>query len=36
VIIAAATPGLAGPMAPAGGLCLEKVNYPCPFDGDAS
>ena len=35
-IIAAATPGLAGPMAPAGGLCLEKVNYPCPFDGDAS
>jgi tRNA pseudouridine38-40 synthase len=35
-LVAAATPGLAGPMAPAGGLCLEKVNYPCPFDGDAS
>jgi tRNA pseudouridine38-40 synthase len=34
-IVAAATPGLAAPMAPAGGLCLEKVNYPGPFDGDA-
>jgi tRNA pseudouridine38-40 synthase len=33
-IVAAATPGLAGPMAPAGGLCLVKVNYPCPFDGE--
>jgi tRNA pseudouridine38-40 synthase len=35
-LVAAAEPGLAGPMAPAGGLCLEKVNYPCPLDGDAS
>jgi tRNA pseudouridine38-40 synthase len=34
-IVAAATPGLAGPMAPAGGLCLVRVNYPGPFDGDA-
>jgi tRNA pseudouridine38-40 synthase len=34
-IVAAATPGLAGPMAPAAGLCLVKVNYPGPFDGDA-
>jgi tRNA pseudouridine38-40 synthase len=31
-VVAAATPGLAGPMAPAGGLCLVKINYPCPFD----
>jgi tRNA pseudouridine38-40 synthase len=29
------TPGLAGPTAPAEGLCLEKVNYPGPFEGDA-
>jgi tRNA pseudouridine38-40 synthase len=35
-LVMAATPGLAGPMAPACGLCLEKVNYPSPFDGDAS
>ena len=35
-LVTAATPGLAGPMAPACGLCLETVNYPCPFDGDAS
>jgi tRNA pseudouridine38-40 synthase len=34
-IVAAANPGLAGPMAPAGGLCLVRVNYPVPFDGDA-
>ena len=30
------TPGLAGPTAPAGGLCLMRGNYPCPFDGDVS
>ncbi len=35
-IVAAKTPGLAGPMAPAGGLCLVKVNYPGPFNGDVS
>jgi tRNA pseudouridine38-40 synthase len=34
-VVAAAAPGLAGPMAPAGGLCLLKVNYPVPFDGEA-
>lgn len=34
-IVAAAIPGLAGPMAPAEGLCLVKVNYPGPFNGDA-
>lgn len=28
-------PGLAGPTAPAGGLCLMRVNYPSPFGGDA-
>jgi tRNA pseudouridine38-40 synthase len=33
-IVAAAQPGLAGPMAPPGGLCLVRVNYPCPFDGE--
>ncbi len=27
--------GLAGPTAPAGGLCLMRVNYPSPFGGDA-
>lgn len=30
-IMGARTPGLAGPMAPAGGLCLIQVNYPAPF-----
>jgi tRNA pseudouridine38-40 synthase len=29
------TPGLAGPTAPAEGLCLVQVNYPGPFEGDA-
>jgi tRNA pseudouridine38-40 synthase len=29
------TPGLAGPTAPAGGLCLVRVNYPGPFKGEA-
>lgn len=29
-IAAAATPGLAGPTAPANGLCLMRVNYPGP------
>jgi tRNA U38,U39,U40 pseudouridine synthase TruA len=24
--------GLAGPTAPACGLCLMQVNYPCPFE----
>lgn len=33
-MIDAATPGLAGPTAPAGGLCLMQVNYPVPFNGD--
>jgi tRNA pseudouridine38-40 synthase len=33
-IIQAATPGLAGPTAPASGLCLVRVNYPGPFEGD--
>ena len=34
-IIAAKTPGLAGPTAPADGLCLVRVDYPGPFEGDA-
>ncbi|MFH1646657.1 MAG: tRNA pseudouridine(38-40) synthase TruA [Chloroflexota bacterium] len=34
-IVEAATPGLAGPTAPADGLCLVRVNYPGPFNGDA-
>jgi tRNA pseudouridine38-40 synthase len=29
------TPGLAGPTAPAGGLCLVRVNYPGTFKGEA-
>lgn len=33
-IIKAKTPGLAGPTAPAKGLCLVRVNYPEPFEGD--
>jgi tRNA pseudouridine38-40 synthase len=33
-MVAAATPGLAGPMAPADGLYLVKVNYPGPFEGE--
>jgi tRNA pseudouridine38-40 synthase len=31
----AMTPGLAGPTAPADGLCLVRVNYRSPFNGDA-
>jgi tRNA pseudouridine38-40 synthase len=33
-IVQAGTPGLAGPTAPASGLCLMRVNYPRPFEGD--
>jgi len=33
-MIPAATPGLASPTAPAEGLCLVRVNYPGPFEGD--
>ncbi|MBI3041081.1 MAG: tRNA pseudouridine(38-40) synthase TruA [Chloroflexi bacterium] len=31
-IMETARPGLAGPTAPAGGLCLMQVNYPRPFE----
>lgn len=31
-IMEAKRPGLAGPTAPACGLCLERVNYPVPFE----
>jgi tRNA pseudouridine38-40 synthase len=34
-MVEARTPGLAGPTAPAEGLCLIKVNYPGTFEGDA-
>lgn len=34
-MVAARTPGLAGPTAPADGLCLVRVDYPGPFEGDA-
>ncbi len=34
-MVEAGTPGLAGPTAPAEGLCLMRVNYPSPFKGDA-
>ena len=34
LMIEAKTPGMAGPTAPAGGLCLMRVNYPSPFTGD--
>ncbi len=34
-MVEAKRPGLAGPTAPAGGLCLMRVNYPSPFGGDA-
>jgi tRNA pseudouridine38-40 synthase len=34
-MLAAKTPGLAGPTAPADGLCLVRVDYPGPFEGDA-
>ena len=34
-IIEARVPGLAGPMTPACGLCLMRVNYPVSFGGEA-
>jgi tRNA pseudouridine38-40 synthase len=34
-MVEAKTPGLATPTAPAEGLCLIRVNYPGPFEGDA-
>jgi tRNA pseudouridine38-40 synthase len=34
-MVAAKTPGLAEPMAPAAGLCLVRINYPGPFNGEA-
>ncbi len=34
-MVEARTPGLAGPTATADGLCLMRVNYPSPFEGDA-
>lgn len=34
-MVAAAQPGRAGPTAPAAGLCLMRVNYPSPFEGEA-
>jgi len=35
-MVEAKSPGLAGPTAPAGGLCLMRVNYPGPVEGDAT
>jgi tRNA pseudouridine38-40 synthase len=35
-LVEAAQPGLAGPTAPAAGLCLIRVNYPVSFKGDAA
>ena len=35
-MVEAKSPGLAGQMAPAGGLCLMRVNYPGPVEGDAT
>jgi len=35
-MVEAKSPGLAGPTAPAGGLCLMRVNYPGPLEGDAT
>jgi tRNA pseudouridine38-40 synthase len=35
-MIDTAEPGLAGPTAPAAGLCLTRVNYPVDFRGDAA
>jgi len=32
-IIKARRPGLAGPTAPASGLCLMRIDYPQPFEG---
>lgn len=34
-MVEAKSPGRAWPTAPAGGLCLMRVNYPEPFEGDA-
>jgi tRNA pseudouridine38-40 synthase len=34
-LMTARTPGLAGPTAPADGLCLVQVGYPGPFEGEA-
>jgi tRNA pseudouridine38-40 synthase len=34
-MVEAPNPGLAGPTAPAEGLCLVRVNYPGPFEGEA-
>jgi tRNA pseudouridine38-40 synthase len=34
-MVQAKTPGLAGPTAPADGLCLVRVTYPGPFEGEA-
>jgi tRNA pseudouridine38-40 synthase len=34
-LVSAKTPGLAGPTAPADGLCLVRVDYPGPFEGEA-
>jgi tRNA pseudouridine38-40 synthase len=34
-LIDAGRPGLAGPAAPARGLCLMQVNYPHPFQGES-
>jgi tRNA pseudouridine38-40 synthase len=33
-IIEARKPGLAGPAAPACGLCLMRINYPRPWGGE--
>jgi len=35
-IIEARKPGMAGPTAPAYGLCLNQINYPIPFGGEYS
>jgi tRNA pseudouridine38-40 synthase len=35
-MVAAKTPGLAGPTAPAAGLCLMRVNYPDAFEGETA
>jgi tRNA pseudouridine38-40 synthase len=34
-MLEAKTPGMAGPMAPPEGLCLERVDYPVTFEGEA-
>jgi tRNA pseudouridine38-40 synthase len=35
-LVETAEPGLAGPTAPAAGLCLTRVDYPARFKGDAA